>query len=125
MVEDDYTTADAYADLIAAAYPNIPFKTQLYIDQWLHNGYAPEVADMILEMSTCEEGFKLLMQSPDIEKTLDYIYPDTQLAISKSSRARRVSAFKEPLQDRMNAAETYWHDMYEMYVERKGYFRVC
>jgi len=121
--EEDYIDPESFDELLSEKYPNIAKRTDIYIDQWLNVNGSEEVADMIREMSTCVEGFKILMQSPDIEKEIDYIYEGA--APSSSSKARRASAFKEPQTERISKADSYWRERYNDYLNHTGYFSGC
>ena len=116
--EADYSTPQDYEDLLEEEYPNIPFKAELYIDTWLSNKGDPEIARIIREIATENpDGFKKLMESPDIEKDVEYVYPDEQTAKT------RGSAYKEPMINRYNKAAAYWRQQYSDYKAGKGYFK--
>ena len=99
---------------------------------WLDNNGSQRVADMILEMSECRYGFSLLMESPDIEKEIDYVYEGSETFNSnwnnrkgKHRKQTRASSFKEPYEDRIGKAEKYWEEQYQDYLNRTGYFKTC
>lgn len=112
--EEDYTTAEDFDDLNDEKYPNMPRQAEIYIDTWLNNGENPEIPKLIREMAQCEYGFKLLMESPDIEKEVRYIYPDD-----------KNTPYKEPYSIRISKATQYWLDMYADYNAHTGYFTKC
>lgn len=116
--EADYSTAQDFEDLLDEEYPNMPKKAEIYIDVWLENNGDSETADLIREMANENpEGFQRLMEGPDIEKEIEYIYPNEFKA------KRRGSAFKEPMINRYEKARAYWHEQYENFKENRGYFK--
>lgn len=126
--EEDYTDAESFDSLIDEEYPNLPKKAEAYISVWEANGENPAIPALIREMATCEFGFKVLMNSPDIEKEVEYIYMDSHDAefVSYKKRGnRRASAFKEPYRERISKATQYWYDRYDEYLRREGYFSKC
>ena len=69
------------------------------------------------------------MNSPDIEKEVEYIYMDIIEVTTPTNKRRRVrtkgSAFKDPYPTRISKATQYWYDRYDEYLRREGYFSKC
>jgi len=104
--------------LLQEEYPNLPVKAEIYIDVWNENNGSPEIPELIREIAQEDPfGFQRLMESPDLEKEIEYIYSD------EFSGKRRGSAFKEPMINRYGKAEAYWREQYEDYKAHRGYFK--
>lgn len=122
LYEEDYYSADMFDSLMEEIYPNMPKKAQIYIDVWLDNNGDEETASKIMEIAENNpEGFKRLMESPDIEKDIEYIYPDTVKNATRHNY-KRGSAYKEESVLRIEKAEEYWNEMYDDYLNNRGYF---
>lgn len=120
--EADYSTPEDFDDLLQEEYPNIPMKAEIYIDEWNKNRGNPEVPKLIREIAQGDPfGFQRLMEGPDIEKEIEYIYSDDLTASGQNKS--RGSAFKEPMINRYAKAEAYWREQYEDYKAHRGYFR--
>lgn len=124
---EEYPTDNlTYDALLREAYPNMPKRAQVYVDVWLDMNGDPEVARMIMEMAENDpEGFELLMESPDMEKEIEYIYPDTkEVFIGQHSgwEYNRSSALKGDHNTKMLGATRYWIGEYEDYKNGEGYF---
>lgn len=128
--QEDDTFADgdpfAYDALLRETYPNMTKRAQVYIDVWLDMNGDPEVARMIMEMAERDpEGFDLLMESADLEKEIEYIYPDTKQTFIGSHSGyeyKRSSAWKGDQTTKMISATNYWIGQYEDFQNGKGYF---
>lgn len=124
--EEDFYSADMFDYLLDEVYPNMPEKAQYYIDVWLDNYGSPKIAEKIMEMAENNpEGFRRLMESPDIEKEIEYIYPDTAnefVGEFSGYKYKRPSAFKDDYGVRKRNAEAYWLEQYEDYKNGQGYF---
>jgi hypothetical protein len=120
--ESNYSTAEDFDDLLQEEYPNLPIKAEIYIDVWNENNGSPEIPELIREMAQEDPyGFLKLMEGPENEKEIEYIYPDSVTA-SKQSK-RRGSGFFEPMINRYQKAEAFWREQYEKFKKHEGYFK--
>lgn len=125
IYEEDYIEPDYYDELLDIAYPNVPKIAEVYIDVWEDMNGSPDIPDIIRELATKDpEGFMMLMDSPDIEKDIEYIYPSSADIISGLNYTyRNQSAYKSSLNVRMDRAADYWRDQLQDYYNREGYFK--
>lgn len=125
LFEEDYYSAEMFDYLMEDIFPNMDKKSQGYINVWLDNGGDEYTASHILEMANENpEGFRRLMESPDIEKDIEYIYPTEGDFTGNVSgyKYKRGSAYKDDYTLRMNKASAYWEDQYEDFLNHRGYF---
>ena len=125
---DDYLSdvSGDYEDILEEAYPNMPAKAEIYINVWEDNGGAEDVPEIIRYLAENDpEGFKILMESPDIEKDIEYVYPDSvgaSFSAMHNYTYKRGSAYKQSKDNRYDKAADYWREMYMDYQNREGYF---
>lgn len=125
--EDYYTDYDLQ-DLVDEQYQSVMKKADVYISVWEDFNGASDIPDKIREMAENDpDGFKILMESPDIEKEIEYVYGDVGAGGSKYTgksgfKYKRPSAFRGSMINRYSSAETYWREQYSDFLARRGYF---
>lgn len=125
--EEDYIGSGTdYDDLISVHYMNMPKKAEIYIDVWIDNGGDEDIPEIIRYLADNDpDGFRKLMESPDIEKDIEYIYPDGLGGYTGAHTGwnyKRGSAYKTEQQVRFDKAAWYWREQYMDYQNREGYF---
>ena len=127
LIEKDFITSEDFEQLMEDVFPNMPKKTAAYIEVWLDMTNDEETAAMIMEMAENNpKGFRKLMESPDQQKEIEYIYPD-EFNIKKTGRSgfryNRASADKAVgFNERIRNAKDYWSNRYNDYLNDRGYF---
>lgn len=98
---------------------------EIYISVWEDNDGDPFIADMIREMAENDpEGFHVLRESPDIQKDIEYIYPNhPYIAPREHYTYKRQSAFLGDVETRYKNAANWWIRQYNDYKTQSGYFR--
>lgn len=129
LEESDYVTQGGFESLLDEEYPNIPKKAEVYISVWEDFGGSSEVSQMIREMAEQDpEGFERLMESPDIEKEIEYVYGEVGAGsgagyVGKSGYTyKRQSGFRGNQINRYKNAREYWEEQYMDFKNREGYF---
>ena len=126
MYEEDYIDSpESYQELLDIEYPDVPVVAERYIEVWEDMNGDPNIPNIIRELAMKDpDGFMLLMESPDVEKDIEYIYPSSADIISGSHYTyKRQSAYKSPHQNRMAFATDYWYEQMNDFYNREGYFR--
>lgn len=128
LYEEDYYSSNMFDLLLEEAYPNMPDKAKAYINVWLDMTEDEDIASMIMEMAEKNpDGFRKLMESPDDEKEIEYIYPDEFRTGRKGSFSnfnyKRTSAFKDDYTIRIDNASSYWTEQYNDFLMGEGYFK--
>lgn len=126
LFEEDYIdSGDSYQDLIDLEYPDLPLVAERYIEIWEDMNGDPDIPRIIRELAALDnDGFMLLMESPDIEKDIEYIYPSAKESFTgKHYTYKKSSAYKQSHSLRMEVAADYWREQYADYQNRRGYFK--
>lgn len=126
--EEDYMGSGAdFEDLLEIEYPDLPKQAEAYISVWEDMNGDEDIPHIIRYLAEHDpDGFRKLMESPDFEKEIEYIYPEAQGYAYRGSSGftyKRGSAYKGAHETRMGNAASYWRDQYWDYQNREGYFR--
>ena len=125
---EDYYTGEGLQDLTDERYQSVMKKADIYISVWEDFNGDPRIPAMMREMAEGDpDGFKVLMESPDLEKEIEYVYGDVGAGGStyrgKSGfKYKRVSAFRGSQMNRYSSAVEYWEEQYSDFQNRTGYF---
>lgn len=126
--EEDYITGEDLNELVSEQYAGVMKKAEVYISVWEDFNGDPRIPDMIREMAEGDpDGFRVLMESPDVEKEIEYVYGDVgaggSVYTGKSKfEYKRASAFRGSQINRYSSAVEYWEEQYQDYHNRTGYF---
>lgn len=124
--ERDYIeTPTHYEELIEIEYPDMPKAAEIYISMWEDFKGDSDIPDIIRFLAAKDpQGFYNLMESPDKEKDINYIYPSFQETYyGKHYTYKNQSADRTPHADRLEYAAEYWRQQLQDYYNREGYWK--
>ena len=100
-------------------YPNELEYAERYISVWEDNNGSDAISNMIREIAINDpERFKLIHESPDLAKDIEYIYPDYPTKVKKKHWTYdRKSAFIDTMNTRYNNATKWWAKRYKEYKQ--------
>ena len=122
--EDIIGANGSLRDALKILYPNELEYAERYISVWEDNNGSDAISKMIREIAENDpEGFKLLHESPDTEKDIEYIYPDYPDSVKKKNWTYdRKSAFIETMNLRYTNATKWWVKRYKEYKQGLPYW---
>ena len=108
-------------ELLAEEYPEVALYADQYLSVWDEMGGDDELGDIIERfLDENPEALIDIFDSGDTRVEIEYIYPDKPSSGKTSARGYkydRLSAFQDPLENRMNKTLDFWRDMESEYLD--------